>query len=162
MVYPDDHPDPKLCGQAKGMKQVLIKQEIIWEILVSKAGHCSPIGMCQACKKSALAKDAEAQLVATTMAGDEEEESAAIDAMLNNSGPVDDWCCMSQVLSLQSDFKLEKPLIQCLVEGHGHKCIFLPKFHCELNPIEMMWGYAKYHESHFQSTLDHKSDSGAT
>jgi len=29
------------------------------------------------------------------MAGDEEEESAAIDAMLNNSGPVDDWCCMS-------------------------------------------------------------------
>ncbi len=60
MVYLDDHPDPKLCGQAKGMKQVLIQWEIIWEILVSKAGHHGPIGMCQACKKSALAKDAEA------------------------------------------------------------------------------------------------------
>ena len=30
-----------------------------------------------------------------------------------------------------------------LIEGRGHKCIFIPKFHCELNPIEMYWGYSK-------------------
>jgi len=25
--------------------------------------------------------------------------------------------------------------------------MFLPKFHCKLNPIEMLWGFAKYCES---------------
>ncbi|KZP28152.1 hypothetical protein FIBSPDRAFT_729739, partial [Athelia psychrophila] len=30
------------------------------------------------------------------------------------------------------------------LEARGHICMFLPKFHCNLNPIEMLWGYAKY------------------
>lgn len=57
---------------------------------------------------------------------------------------VDKWCCISRVLSFQEDFVNEKPLLQHYLEDRGHVCMFLPKFHCELNPIKMLWGYAKY------------------
>ena len=30
-----------------------------------------------------------------------------------------------------------------MIEAAGHICLFLPKFHPELNPIEMYWGWAK-------------------
>lgn len=56
-------------------------------------------------------------------------------------------CCMQRCLSMQQDFLDEKPRIQTLIEVAEHCCIFLPKFHCELNPIEMYWGYAKHRES---------------
>ena len=29
-------------------------------------------------------------------------------------------------------------MLEELIRGHGHECIFLPKFHCKLNPIEMV------------------------
>jgi len=56
----------------------------------------------------------------------------------------DMWCCMQCVLTLQEDFPTERPLVQLLIEDAGHICLFLPRFHCELNPIEMLWGYGKY------------------
>jgi transposase len=33
--------------------------------------------------------------------------------------------------------------LQVLIEKRGHICLFLPKFHCELNPIEMVWAQIK-------------------
>ena len=35
------------------------------------------------------------------------------------------------------------PRLQQVIEAAGHKCYFLPKFHCELNPIKMYWGWVK-------------------
>ena len=32
---------------------------------------------------------------------------------------------------------------QKVIEASGHLCIFLPKFHCELNFIEYFWGVIK-------------------
>src|SRR2546430_1555468 len=52
-------------------------------------------------------------------------------------------CCMKRILSLQEDFKSQKSQIQEEIEKKGHKCIFYPKYHCELNFIEMYWGAAK-------------------
>ena len=36
-----------------------------------------------------------------------------------------------------------------MVMNRGYRAIFIPKFHCELNPIEACWGQAKrYTRSH--------------
>ncbi|KNE86735.1 hypothetical protein PSTG_19901, partial [Puccinia striiformis f. sp. tritici PST-78] len=70
--------------------------------------------------------------------------------MLNQRHPASTWrrnhsktCCWSRILSLQSDFVSEQLLLQTIVKDSGHVCLFLPKFHCELNPIEPFWSYVK-------------------
>ncbi|KIK52546.1 hypothetical protein GYMLUDRAFT_180001 [Collybiopsis luxurians FD-317 M1] len=50
---------------------------------------------------------------------------------------------MRRVLELQNDFANEKPLLELVIEEQGHQCVFFPKFHCELNPIELVWGQMK-------------------
>jgi len=52
-------------------------------------------------------------------------------------------CCAKRILDLQPDFKEQKSLVQEVIEASGHLCIFLPKFHCELNFIEFFWGAVK-------------------
>jgi hypothetical protein len=47
-------------------------------------------------------------------------------------------CCMAWLLSQQDDFCNQISMLEQLIKDHGHECIFLPKFHCELNPIEMV------------------------
>ena len=47
---------------------------------------------------------------------------------------------MRRILSLQENFISQKSLLQEEIEKRGHKCIFYPKYHCELNFIEMYWG----------------------
>jgi hypothetical protein len=43
----------------------------------------------------------------------------------------------------QPDFREQRSLVQEVIEAAGHLCIFLPKFHCELNFIEFFWGAVK-------------------
>jgi hypothetical protein len=49
-------------------------------------------------------------------------------------------CCMARLLSQQDDFVNQESMLETLIKKSGHLCIFLPKFHCELNPIEMVSG----------------------
>jgi hypothetical protein len=44
---------------------------------------------------------------------------------------------------LQDNFQQQKSLVQETIKAAGHLCIFLPKFHCELNYIEFFWGVVK-------------------
>ena len=48
-------------------------------------------------------------------------------------------CCMARLLSKQDDFQLQESLLERKLTARGHICVFLPKFHCELNPIEMVF-----------------------
>ena len=48
-------------------------------------------------------------------------------------------CCMARLLSQQDDFCNQMSMLEQLIRDAGHECLFLPKFHCELNPIEMVW-----------------------
>ena len=50
---------------------------------------------------------------------------------------------MKEILRNHPDFKNEKTKVEWFLHDRKHACIYLPKFHCELNPIERVWGLAK-------------------
>ena len=52
-------------------------------------------------------------------------------------------CCCVWALQQFDDFKNTVSAVQEVIEAAGHKCIFLPKFHPELNFIERFWGHCK-------------------
>ena len=61
---------------------------------------------------------------------------------------------MRVVLSNHEDFRTEKTIIEHHLVNRGHLVYFIPKFHCELNPIERVWGQAKvYTRMHTNFTL---------
>ena len=52
-------------------------------------------------------------------------------------------CCARRMLSAEPDFAEQKSRIEELIEERGHSCLFYPKYHCELNHIEMYWGWTE-------------------
>ena len=44
--------------------------------------------------------------------------------------------CIQETLKTFSDFKCSLSIVEEVVEERNHMCMFLPRFHCELNPIE--------------------------
>jgi hypothetical protein len=71
-----------------------------------------------------------------------EERGFEVHGMTAKCSPVcpfeNNDCCMARLLSKQDDFRLQVSLLKQKIMAKGHMCIFLPKFHCELNPIEMV------------------------
>jgi len=52
-------------------------------------------------------------------------------------------CCLRRMLYNEPDFVNIESILETEVKVRGFSVILLPKFHCELNPIEQCWGYAK-------------------
>jgi len=57
-------------------------------------------------------------------------------------------CCCHRFLYNQPNFKQVESVLEMTCCAKGVQVLFLPKFHCELNFIEQVWGHAKhvYHE----------------
>ena len=51
-------------------------------------------------------------------------------------------CCAVDILAAERDFKEQKWSLQEEVEARGHKVLFYPKFHCELDLIVLVPGKA--------------------
>ena len=51
---------------------------------------------------------------------------------------------MPAVLREQKDFAKVDSSLLVLLKRHGGVALMLPKFHCELNPIELVWGRSKW------------------
>jgi hypothetical protein len=55
-------------------------------------------------------------------------------------------CCAYRILSMEPDFMEQAEWLTEVVRAHGCNIIFYPKYHCELNYIELVWGWLKqYH-----------------
>ena len=71
-----------------------------------------------------------------------EEQGFDVTGMRAKCSPVCPWenekCCIAWLLSKQEDFVNQISMLETLIKEAGHECLFLPKFHCELNPIEMV------------------------
>jgi hypothetical protein len=61
---------------------------------------------------------------------------------------------MREALGACEDFANEKSMAEQAVEARGHRVLFLPKFHCEFNPIEHCWRRMKdYTRKHCDRTI---------
>ena len=61
---------------------------------------------------------------------------------------------MIRELNTFEDFKNEKSRVAREIARHGHRILFIPAFHPELNPIERVWGLAKaYAREHCDYTF---------
>jgi hypothetical protein len=122
-----------MVDQPKGMAQVLEERGLMRPRLVGKCADCR---MSEA-KKSKIEAEVRRRLEEDGEASPNWNEPVLALASIRTD------CCMTQILSLQMDFLSEKSQIEMTIEAAGHQCLFLPKFHCELNPIEMLWGAGK-------------------
>lgn len=106
-------------------------QEMVFPLDHHVVGLCgSPKGMAQVLKERGLWRDS---LIGTCQVCKENRKTT-------KDSPN---CCMTHILELQKDFASQKSVLEEIAEEEGQLIIFYPKFHCELNFIEMYWAAVK-------------------
>jgi hypothetical protein len=166
-VYGSSHPDPLKEGKPKGIRAIL-EERGLWQHYSAKLRRerKPPLKLhCNDCAFTNIQKDAEEQAARLIQQAEDvgyflphkqsfaelevsDPSFSGLAAATRTSPTLPQCnnrtkCCWSKIMSCQSDFKNERPLLQSIIEDAGHVCLFLPKFHCELNPIELFWSYIK-------------------
>ncbi|QRV83075.1 DDE superfamily endonuclease [Ceratobasidium sp. AG-Ba] len=68
---------------------------------------------------------------------------AATDSNKQGCPPNSTNCCARRTMMNQPDILAQKSILQIQAAAEGFSIMYLPKYHCELNPIEQCWGAAK-------------------
>lgn len=109
------------CGKQKGVKQILIER-------VNEHKNCQGHVLflqCNWCKGKVT----------------NEERIKGV-----QEGYINPKCCASYVLANEPDFLAQEEWLTQVVHEAAFEVKFYAKYHCELNYIEMIWGWAKsYH-----------------
>ena len=121
--------DARLVGQSKGITQILLERGVI-ELKSKLKAACGA-------KEKKARKDAKAE------EGIGQHESVEVPKHAGWSGYTP--CCLEFLLSEQPDFQAQQNAIQEPILSRGHYCIFLPKYHPELNFIERYWSRVKWY-----------------
>ena len=81
-------------------------------------------------------------LLSNVRAEQTEDDLTAVDGLVFG-----EWSLSHMRMLIESleDFRNQKSRVHETIEARGHKCIFLPKFHCEYNWIEWYWCLSKWH-----------------
>src|SRR5216683_8338391 len=113
MCFSNDHSNPTLRGQPKGIRAVLEERKSIWDKFTMLHKQCGPqhsklVGKCGFCTKLQLRKDAECCIaLADAMGQDDSVKEEDIKHIENEvlliANDNEGWCCMYRVLVLQED-----------------------------------------------------------
>ena len=123
-----------LIGHSKGIKQVLLERQL-FDPTTKLKGACAAAGKVK--RKAAMGEAG----IGKGKSVDVPKHAGGLDrrhGMLSRAPPLGAG-------RLQDDFRELQNTIQELIVSRGHHCIFLPKYHPELNFIERYWSRVKWY-----------------
>eukprot|EP00752_Nemacystus_decipiens_P014964 g13323.t1 len=135
--------DSPLLGVSKGAEQ-LLREMGLWQLPGEKKG---PVLCCKGCKAenaasrqaiTAFNRGGEGRERVLEQAQQDQQEAAGGTAARRQR------CCVQRIFSELKAFKEQLNKVEQIFKAAGHICIFLPKYHPELNAIERYWGYIKH------------------
>lgn len=123
-------------GKAKGIRQILIERELWPPPTLGPEGP----GVRQLKPRNVLGEVW--KLDCPTRDG---RQGCPQDPDCEYTGKAVGRCCARTLLANQRDFREQRGKLEEMITARGHKIIFYPKFHCELNFIERFWASVKFY-----------------